>query len=277
MIPHLDGLGGALVGVGSDQNYTMAAMARSEYLFMVDYDPLIPWVHRIYGVLVSASETPQELINRFSAPSERATRTLLREGLADDPQKDQIVRHWERRRSAWHAYLQRVSRLRRGGTSFSWLSNPEYYEYVRALHRNGRVIARNGDVTAEQTLRGVGQACERLGTKVRILYFSNAEQFFPYSASFIQNVRSLPMDDRSIVFRTIRHRSIEIADDGRWHYMIQELPDFLARLETGHYRRSFALTADLLSAGPPHLGRNGISTMTSETPRTVAQRAARSN
>jgi len=47
LIPHLEGRGGALVGVGSDQNYTMAAMARADMMFLVDYDPKIPWIHSL--------------------------------------------------------------------------------------------------------------------------------------------------------------------------------------------------------------------------------------
>jgi hypothetical protein len=66
--------------------------------------------------------------------------------------------------------------------------------------------------------------------------------------------------------RTIRHRNIEIAPGGRWHYLVQTFPDFQARLDTRVYRRSFALTADLLAAGAPHLGTNGISTMTPAVP-----------
>ncbi|MEM9192515.1 MAG: hypothetical protein AAGF12_25295 [Myxococcota bacterium] len=275
LIPHLDGLGGALVGVGSDQNYTMAAMAQSSLLFMVDYDPRIPWVHEVYSVLVQASETPEALLARFSAAEERRSLALLREGLSDHPERQQILNHWESRRGAWHSYLRRVARLERNGQPFSWLASSEMYNYTRNLFRNGRVIARNGDVTSPTTMRPVAQAAEELGVPIRLVYFSNAEQFFPYTDAFKENMRQLGTDEESIVVRTIRHRSIEIARDGRWHYMIHDFADFQSRLDTGAYDRSFAFTADLLSAGPPFLGRNGISTMTRETPRTVFERAQR--
>ena len=264
--PHLEGLGGAYVGVGSDQNYTMAAMAGSEMLLLVDFDPKIPWVHEIYRVLVSASPTPDALIARFAEENEDETVAMLREGVSDHPQADQIVRHFERKRHAWHPYLKRVQGLVRDGQPFSWLASQELYDHVRALHRNGRIVSRNGDVTAETTLQAVGDAAERMGLTVRVVYFSNAEQFFPYTDQFISNMKNLPTDERSVVVRTIRHRSIENAEDGRWHYMVHDFPDFVSRLETGAYRRSFAFTADLLSAGRPHLGQY-ISTMTADTPR----------
>ncbi len=273
--PHLEGLGGAYVGVGSDQNYTMAAMAGSELLLLVDFDPLIPWVHEIYRVLVSASETPDALIARFAEESAAETADLLREGLAEHPDVDDIVRHFERRRDPWFHYLRRVQRLVRDGRGFSWLSDPALYDHVRTLHRSGRIVSRNGDVTADRTVRAIGDAARRMGVPVRVVYFSNAEQFFTYSDSFIENMRALPTDERSVVVRTIRHRRIARAPDGRWHYLVHDFPDFLERLDTGAYRRSFTFTSDLLAAGRPHLGEDGVSTMTRETPRAMLEEVRR--
>ncbi len=271
--PHLEGRGGALVGVGSDQNYTMAAMAGSSLIFVVDYDPRIPWIHEIYRVLVQASSTPEELIARFAPENERETRALLERGLEDHPRAAAIVRHWQGRRSAWFPYLRRVSRLVRDGRPFSWLADESMYRHVRSLFEGGRVFARNGDVTVAGTLRAVGRACRQVGIPVRVVYFSNAEQFFLYTSDFVENMDALPTDSRSVVVRTIRHRDTPVAADGRWHFVVQDFTDFEARLATGAYRRSFALTADLLSAGPPHLGRDGLSRMTSEVPHRMAEAA----
>jgi hypothetical protein len=224
---------------------------------------------------VSASATPAELIARFTEENRSATKQLLREGLAGNAQVEQIVRHFERRRDPWFHYLRRVQGLVRDGRPFSWLGDRELYDHVRALHRNGRIVSRNGDVTADRTVRAVGDAARRLGLTVRVVYFSNAEQFFEYTDSFDANMRGLPTDERSVVVRTIRHRHIANADEGRWHYLVHDMPDFIERLETGAYNRSFSFTADLLSAGPPHLGDAGISTMTRETPRGMLEEVRR--
>ncbi len=269
--PHLEGLGGAYVGVGADQNYTMAAMARSEVLFLVDYDPFIPWIHSVYGVLVKESATPDELVARFADENEAATVELLRSALADHPHLTRILRHFRGLRSAWHAYLVRVQRLSRDGQPFSWLASDALYAHVRGLFLAGRVIARNGDVTGARTVQAVGEACRRLHLPVRVVYFSNAEQFFDYTDGFIANMHALPTDDRSVVIRTLRHRSIPLAVDGRWHYLVQDYDDFLGRLDTGVYRRSFAFTADLLAAGPPHIGADGISTLDETVPRAMIE------
>ncbi len=270
---HLSGLGGAFVGVGSDQNYTMAAMAGSEYVFLVDYDPFIPWIHEIYEILVTASETPEAFLARFSEEGERETTEMLRAAFEGRPQGRRMVRHFTSRRESWEGYLTRVSRLERDGRPFSWLADPEMYQYTRRMFQQGRMIYRNGDVTGTTTLAAVADACRRLHTTVRVVYFSNAEQFFENTDQFVANMKALPTDDRSIVLRTIRHRSIEIAEDGRWHYLVHDFPDFLARLDTGVYRRVFSFTVDLLAAGPPHLGSGGISTLTSDVPMAAVQAA----
>lgn len=269
--PHLAGLGGAYLGVGSDQNYTMAAMAGSELLLLVDYDPLIPWVHEIYRVLVSESESPDALIARFSEESAEETQRLLHKALAEHPSREGIVRHYRERREPWFFYLRRVQRLTRDGQPFSWLASREMYDHVRALHRTRRIISRNGDLTTARTVRSMADAARRVGVPVRLVYFSNAEQFFTYSPEFIENMRALPTDDRSLVVRTIRHRDIPVAQEGRWHYLVHEFADFLERLETGAYKRSFAFASDLLAAGAPFLGADGVSTMTKQTRRAMLE------
>lgn len=274
LAPHLTGRGGACVGVGSDQNYTMAAMAGCELFFGVDFDARIPFVHKLYSVLVPASESADALIARFAEENTAETAQMLTEGLASDPDRDEIVRRFQRHREEWYAYLGRVKALVDArGQGFSWLSSPALYEHIRKLHTNGRVFARNGDVTGARTIRALGEALRRAGITVRVVYFSNAEQFFRYTPSFVENMASLPTDERSVVVRTIRGRSIPVdADPGRWHYVVHDFPDFLDRLRTGAYGRSFAFMSDLLAAGAPHFGgESGISTMTASTPRPMLE------
>ena len=88
-------------------------------------------------------------------------------------------------------------------------------------------------------------------------------------------MRSLPTDARTQVIRTVRNRHILPAEGGRWHFMVHEFADFVSRIESGFYPRSFGLLADLLAAGAPYRGHEGISTMTSSTPRSMAERLAR--
>jgi hypothetical protein len=265
LVQPLSGRGGAYVGVGSDQNYTMAAIAGSELLIMIDYDPRIRWVHRIYDVLVRASETPDDLVSRFAEENTERSSALIETAVQSDPEAAEITKHFKKSRKLWHAYLQRVRGDKGKLPVTSWLSVPEYYKHMRGLFNAGRVIARNGDMTAERTVRAAGAAAKELKLPVRIIYFSNAEQFFPYSDSFQANMRALPTDERSVVVRTIHHGKIPNAGPNDWHYVVHEMPDFFARMAAG-YRHSFAFVGDLLAGGKKVIGEDGLSVMTGTVP-----------
>jgi hypothetical protein len=265
LVKPLEGRGGAYLGVGSDQNYTMAAIAGSELLIMIDYDPRIRWVHRIYDVLVRASETPDELVAHFAPDSEQRSRELIETAVQGDPDAAAIAKHFKKSRKLWYGYLRHVRGLTGKQPVTSWLSVPAYYAHMRALFAGGRVIARNGDLTAERTVRAAGDAAKQLKLPVRIVYFSNAEQFFPYSDSFQANMRALPTDERSVVVRTIHHPRIPNAGPNDWHYVVQEMPDFLSRMDAG-YRHSFLFVADLLAGGARVVGADGLSVLSPAVP-----------
>jgi len=265
LVQPLQGRGGAYVGVGSDQNYTMAAIAGSELLILIDYDPRIRWVHRIYDVLIRASETPDDLVSRFAQENEERSRALIETAVQGDPDAAAITKHFTKSRKLWHPYLERVRGTKGKLPVTSWLSVPEYYKHVRGLFNAGRVISKNGDMTAERTVRAAGDAARALKIPVRIIYFSNAEQFFPYSDSFQANMRALPTDERSVVVRTIHHGKIPNAGPNDWHYVVHEMPDFFARMQAG-YRHSFAFVGDLLAGGKKVIGEDGLSVMTGAVP-----------
>src|SRR5262249_22390695 len=111
LAPSLKDRGGAYIGVGSDQNYTMAALAGSELLMLIDFDPKIPWVHKIYGALVKASATPDELVAKLAPDQIEASMQIIRDGLAGDPDADEIAKHFKRLNKDWYRYVQRVRRL----------------------------------------------------------------------------------------------------------------------------------------------------------------------
>jgi hypothetical protein len=273
LYPDLRDRGGVHVGVGSDQNYTMAAVAGAELLLLVDYDPRIPLVHRMYRALVSVSETPDALVARFAPEAQAESERVIASELADDPRRDDVVDYYRGRRAWFERYLRRMARATHEGTPVAWVGDATLYARIRALHRTRRIQTFNGDVIAERTLRAIGDVVRRAGAVVRVVYFSNAEQFFPYSDSFVRNMENLPTDARSLVVRTVNHRRLVKPGPRDWHYVVQEFPDFLARLRTGRYRHSFQLVGDILAAGPPSLGADGLSHITAaQTPQAALSR-----
>jgi len=275
LLPHLQGLGGAVIGVGSDQLYTMCAMADCGLIVSSDFDARIAWLHRMYTPMLQAAATPEEFVALLSDESAQATRELVARSLAADPDVERMLAHFDSQRAAWRAYLGRVMRNRWEGSATGWLGRADWYNHIRTLHAEGRVVGRTADLTSPAVFEQVGRVLSEAGVLVRLVYFSNAEQFFTYGDGFKANMRSLPTDERTQVVRTVRNRHVLPAESGRWHFMVHQFDDFVARIESGFYPRSFGLVADLLAAGPPHRGHDGISTMDSTTPRAMAERSAR--
>lgn len=260
-------LGGAFVGVGTDQCYTVAAVQNASVLFIVDYDSMVPLVHRMHGALVAASETPEQFLARFDADSARETMALLDRAFEGDPDARAIKRVYRGNRGSFAGYFAHVAILRREGVGTSWLSNATLYARVRALFANGRVVPRTGDITGSTTMQAVGAASRQLGLPMRVVYLSNAEAFFNYGEGFTTNMRSLPSDERTIALRTFRHRRAVYPDGDTWHYLVHPLTDFVERLDMG-YRRMLHIALDAVDGG---LDATGVTRITAETPRRRAR------
>jgi formylglycine-generating enzyme required for sulfatase activity len=229
--PYITAIGGGYVGVASDQNYTLAAHARSEWIWLMDYDIVVVRMHKVVRAFVL--EAQDALIYRSLWTKERKDEALqiLASAYADDPDLDEIVKVFKKYRGMTEGYNTRVtSRAEKGKCAF-WLTDAGSYEWIRELHRAGRIRALRGNLLEAVTLRGIGEAAEKLGTKIRAVYLSDAESFFPYKQNFRDNLASLPMDEKSVVLRTVSGEVFGVeAADYQWHYNLQSGLDFVGLL-----------------------------------------------
>lgn len=235
--PYLADLGGAYVGVASDQNYTLIAASRANLVFLMDIDQRVVDLHQIYGLLLAVSEDAETLVNLFESGQSSAAVAILEGALADaDPgERKRIIRSYKASRETVYRNLQKVLRRTRNDALSSWLSNPEMYNHVRKLWMAGRVRTMGGDLTGDNTLHTVGNVAADLGIPIRVLYLSNAEEYFRYVPSYIANIKALGGDARSIVLRTIYSKDWVHAD-ALWGYQVHSLADFQTRLDDSKNR-----------------------------------------
>jgi hypothetical protein len=226
--PYIEGIGGAFIGVGSDQSFTMMGRARSELAFLIDIDYRVVDLQRMYAVLIPRAETPQALVDMWDEPNEAETIAVLQEAFADDETRPRIVRGFKAGRETVYRHLLRVIGRKADGEPASWLSNAEMYEHVRALYQTGRVRMMPGNLAGETSLQTIAAVCKSLDVPVRVLYMSNAEEYFKYTKQFRANIEAMPMDDASMVLRTIYSKEWEHAD--LWAYQVQPLVDVRDRL-----------------------------------------------
>ena len=136
------------------------------------------------------------------------------------------------RETVWR-HLGRVIARTRDGKQTSWLSDPELYAHIRSLYQTRRVRIMQGDLSGAKSIATVAKACEELDVTLRVLYMSNAEEYFKYGKSFRESITALPTDDKSVLLRTIYSKKWEHAD--LWAYQVQPLSDFKARLAERKY------------------------------------------
>ncbi len=225
--PYVERLGGGYIGVASDQNYTIAAHARSEWVWLMDYDIVVVRLHDVIRALVLATEDAAAYQALWTAEGSENALLAIRETHAKNPDLERIEEVYDEYRSMIEGYNRRVSARAKKGKCAFWLTDPGSYEYIRALFQAGRIRSLRGNLLDVVTLAGIGAAAVELGTKIRIVYFSDAESFFPYKDTFKNNIASLPMDDRSVILRTVSGAVYKMPPgDYQWHYNVQSGLDF---------------------------------------------------
>jgi hypothetical protein len=229
--PYVRELGGAYLGVGSDQNYTVAGAARSELMFLSDIDRSVVDLHRVYEVLIEASDTPEALLGRFEQAAADSSAELLAAAWTDvpEPERKRLIRLYRNARETVVIHLRHVIKRHRDGRPTTWLSDPAMYDHIRALFKADRVRMMGGDLTGASSLQTAAAAARALGIPFRVIYFSNAEEYFDYSRQFIANINAFPVEDSTVVLRTI-YRKDWVHADQLWAYQVQPIVDFKRRL-----------------------------------------------
>ena len=223
--PELDDLGGVMLGVGSDQNYVMAAWSRTELLVIVDFDQQVVDLHGIHGALMAAAPTVDEYRRLWSEDGADDARAAITEAFEGAARRERLALYDEAR-TVVDKRLRTLARRYGELGIHSYLDTPEQYRFVAELHAKGRVVALRGDFTREGLLREVAGVLEAHGQALKVLYLSNIEQYFTYRKPFKANMLALPFDDATMVLRTLPGRP------AGFHYILQRGDDFRAWMRT---------------------------------------------
>lgn len=236
----IDGHGGVYAGVGTDQNYLMAAWARSPIVIMMDFDEKITEVHQIYGVIFAHVSTPEELIAAWKTPEQ--VEAWLGERYSGDELK-RLKRTLKVCHKAVRGRLRRVARAYRKRGVATFLTDQEHFDFLKMLWKNGRVFAVRGDLTADTTVRHIGDVLRKHGLTMGLFYLSNTEQYFDFTPSYRRNMASLPYDERSLILRTRPYAKLGVPEEGEYHYNAQRGPNLVEWMTTSRIPRSATLLA----------------------------------
>nr|WP_125169842.1 hypothetical protein [Leptospira perolatii] len=237
-------LKGGYIGVGTDQNFTFIAWAKSDVAWLVDFDPIVCYINRIHLFFLKKSETPEEYRALWERNNFRSSFELLKSEFGKN--KD-----WKWYESAWIEAFRGKSdvptrwiELDRHKTKFgliTYIHNLEEYKYIRNLALNDRIQIRKADLNSIGTIREIAAAMSKIGVPFRVLYLSNAEEYFVYPDAFRENMISLPFDIGGVLLRTIQNRTKEVYGfpDGEkypekypLHYNVQSVQTYKLWMES---------------------------------------------
>jgi hypothetical protein len=136
-----------------------------------------------------------------------------------------------------------------------FLASEDDYQFVRGLQLQNRIVPIVGDFAGKHALSAVGDELRRRGLSVSAFYTSNVEQFlfqngvFP---AFVENVRRLPIDDKSVFIRAVPSRGQPhpaLVSGHRTVTLLQKLQVFLADYDAGLHTDYRALVTTHFIAG----------------------------
>ena len=197
------GLGGGYLGVGAEQGYLLLGWSRAELAWLIDYDPAVVELHAVHQALIAAAASPDDYLALWQPTGRRAAIAALH-AAQPGPTGAPLIELYRSSRARVARRLEELRQEMLAAGVPSFLADADDYAHVRALVLAGRVRALCADLTRDGAVAHIGAAARELRVPLRVLYLSNAEEYWErLPQPFRDNLRALPVDDRSLVLRTL--------------------------------------------------------------------------
>ncbi len=224
--PKIKDLGGAYLGVGSDQGYLFVGWMRAQTAWLIDYDPLVVALHAAYRVFFLESPDGAAFLQRWSPKGAADSVALLRDKVPEAQRKGAIAAYRQSRGAVWVRLTRLRAMLKKAGQP-AFVDDPAAYAHIQALLRAERIRPMSANLLEAKGLQGIAAAARTLGVQIKGLYLSNAEEYWPYSAQFRKNIAALPFGDGALVWRTLSG----FKKNGDYCYHVQTAPSYLGYLQ----------------------------------------------
>jgi hypothetical protein len=144
------------------------------------------------------------------------------------------------------------------GKMGNFLASRQDYDFVRDLQERNRIIPIVGDFAGTKAFPSVAAYLKANGYAVSVLYTSNVEQYLFLNGTFkgfAENVRRLPITDRSLIIRSypnMRESHPARIGSHRLTTLLQRIPVFLRDFDEGLYPDYWSLaTTHYIAAEAP--------------------------
>ncbi|MEM6294189.1 MAG: SUMF1/EgtB/PvdO family nonheme iron enzyme, partial [Myxococcota bacterium] len=234
---YVQDLGGAYVGIGSDQNYSTIAAMRPSWAWVMDYDPRVVNNHRRVFALIEAAQTADDFVAFFS-PAGRGDALKVIDAAfdGDDALRKRLRGGFLATADKLAPYYREKRKVKAKAGDYGWLAKDENYALIRTMIVQGRLRVAAGDLLRpDGALAQIGDAAEALGVPVRVYYTSNAPSSWggKVTKAYRDNVLGLPMDALSLVLQTNSRGGFK--QTGHWHHSVSWGPFHQKRLRRPGY------------------------------------------
>jgi formylglycine-generating enzyme required for sulfatase activity len=251
--PYVHNVGGGYVGVGADQNYSLLAAAKSRFVWLFDYDPLVVRLHHMLRAVILGSPTAKDFVEAFAPGNYQKTKDMISEN-APASEKESALRSLQASRELLYAdYSKRLKTPEGAKRTYDWLTNPESYRYVRLLYQQGRILALKGNLLTDRIMPSIGKAAKVMGVTVRVFYTSNADDQWKLTPQFRANVLGLPFDERSVWLRTVYPREKQRTKVLPWDYVVHAGLDAQRKIKHEGWDWVWYFNKDAHHVGPDNL------------------------
>ncbi|MBI3949195.1 MAG: hypothetical protein HY314_01890 [Acidobacteria bacterium] len=128
------------------------------------------------------------------------------------------------------------------GRQRNFLASEDDFQFIKQLQERDLIIPVAGDFAGPKALRAIGDQVRRSGERVSVFYTSNVEFYLMQQDSFsafVANVKTLPVDDRSLIVRSYLGFGYQHPEAVPGHLLttlLQRVDRFIRVYETGDYR-----------------------------------------
>lgn len=203
--PYIQNLGGGYIGVGTDQNLTLAAWTRSEFIWLMDFDPFVVKINKMHIAIIRNCADYECFKNSWLPSNQIKTWELFERDFKKEKDLPEYKKAFQLAMNKNYGVSSRLNELDFMTKKFGFQSfhtDINDYNHLRQLVLNNRIRALKGDLKRNGTMRLISKIAKEMDIPIRLVYTSNAEEYFRFPEDYRQNILALPIDEKSYHVRT---------------------------------------------------------------------------